>query len=169
MSKDVWHFTLNPVYAQSSASLARIQNCKFQSATTCKDVLPGLYLGANSKPLTRAPYFGANTMLSTLFHLPRKNTGGPFWCVYHVSAICCLDLKIGYLHKYFGIVEKIPFVISSAMLIQHSHFKIDFPVVLNPCQYPSTRIPRPSSSQKPPSADISKTESGIIDPLVSKR
>ena len=137
MSKDVWHFTLNPVYAQSSASLVRIQNCKFQSATTCKDVLPGLYLGANSKPLTRAPYFGANTMLSTLFHLPRKNTGGPFWCVYHVSAICCLDLKIGYLHKYFGIVEKIPFVISSAMLIQHSHFKIAFPVVLNPCQYPS--------------------------------
>ena len=116
-------FYFEPSLRPEFSILVRIQKCKFQSATTCKDVLPGLYLGANSKPLTRAPYFGANTMLSTLFHLPRKNTGGPFWCVYHVSAICCLDLKIGYLHKYFGIVEKIPFVISSAMLIENSHFK----------------------------------------------
>ena len=34
---------------------------------------------------------------------------------------------------------------------------------------PRARPARPSTSQKPPSADISETESGIIDPLVSKQ
>ena len=34
--------------------------------------------------------------------------------------------------------------------------------------HPTTRIPNSRPSQKPSSADILKTESGIIDPLVSK-
>ena len=36
-------------------------------------------------------------------------------------------------------------------------------------EYPTTRIPNSCSSQKPSSAAISETESGIKDPLVSKR
>ena len=40
---------------------------------------------------------------------------------------------------------------------------LEYPIPPRPAR------PRPRASQKPSSADISETESGIIDPLVSKR
>ena len=51
--------------------------------------------------------------------------------------------------------------------IDHTCSLLSFYTQIQLLEYPIP--PRPRASQKPSSADISETESGIIDPLVSKR
>ena len=51
--------------------------------------------------------------------------------------------------------------------IDHTCSLLSFYTQIQLLEYPIP--PRPRASQKPPSADISETESGIINPLVSKR
>ena len=50
--------------------------------------------------------------------------------------------------------------------IDHTCSLLSFYTEIQLLEYPIP--PRPRASQKPSSADISETESGIIDPLVSK-
>ena len=51
--------------------------------------------------------------------------------------------------------------------IDHTCSFLSFYTEIQLLEYPIP--PRPRASQKPSSADISETESGIIDPLVSKQ